>query len=141
MWLLNKKTIILNLEKLSYNTWDEVKWTIEFDFWEDIIKADKITIWLNRKISSNSLKIWNWISSHSSNQYNYLLETNILAKWEYIKEKIPFNFIIPNNSIQDDISFSKILEKIPKWLRPIAEILIDMFAPNMRKRYSYWNNC
>lgn len=137
MWFLNKKTILLDLEKLSYKTWDEVKWTLKFDFWEEVVKADKITIWLNRKISSRWVSAWNWVNNNSRREYDYLLETNLFWKWEYTKEEIPFNFIIPHNAVLDDISFDKILQKIPISLRSIAEIVIDMFAPNMRKQYSF----
>ena len=137
MWFLNKKTIIVKLDKLTYKLWDEVKWSINFDFWEEIVKADKITIWLIRKSSSRWISTWAWISTNSSREYQTLLETNLLAKWEYNKEMIDFNFIIPNNAVPQAASFDKLLDKIPKWLRSFAEIAIDMFLPNMREKYSF----
>jgi hypothetical protein len=45
--------------------------------------------------------------------------------------------VIPFNAIQDDISFEKLLNKIPKSFRSIAEIILDMVAPSMRKKYSF----
>lgn len=137
MWFLNNKTIILDLEKLSYKRWEEVKWIIKFDFWEEIIKADRISVWLNRKMKSNNLNLSKWVNSSSQTQYNFLLDTSLLGKWEYKKEEIPFNFIIPQNAIMNEISFSKLLEKIPESFRSIAEIIIDMIVPNMRRSYSF----
>ena len=137
MWFLNKKTIILDLPKLSYKCGEEVNWKIRFDFWTEKVKADKIIIGLNRNIISNWIKIWEWVSVKTNRKYNYILETNLLWKWEYTKEEIPFRFIIPNNAVPDNVSFDKLLNKIPKAFRSIIEILIDMFMPNMRKRYSF----
>jgi len=137
MWFLNKKTILLDLPKLTYKCWEEVNWVIKFNFGEEKIKADKITIWLNREISSNSMDISNWVNRSTNKRYDFLLETNLMWKWEYTKEEIPFKFVIPFNAIQDDISFDKILNKIPKTFRSIAEILIVMIVPNMRKRYTF----
>jgi len=137
MWLLNKKTIILELPKLTYKCWEEIKWVIRFDFWEEKVKADKITIWLNRKITTTWLDLSDWVKVNNRRRYNFLLETNLSGKWEYSKEEIPFNFIVPNNAVANDISFEKILNKIPKAFRTIAEILVDMLIPNMRKKYSF----
>lgn len=138
MSFLNNKTILLKLDKLTYNRWEEVTWVIEFDFWEESIKADKITIWLNRKIISKNINTSDWMHYSSNTQYNYLFENSLLANWEYKKETIPFNFIIPQNAIVDhELSFDKLLNKIPSFLRTIIEILINILNPNMKNRYSF----
>ncbi|MDQ7009579.1 MAG: hypothetical protein Q9M94_04790 [Candidatus Gracilibacteria bacterium] len=137
MGIFNKKTILLELSKLTYKCGEEVTGTMKFDFAEDKIKADKITIGLNRIISSTSINLDNGDNISKNNRYNFLLETNLMGKGEYSKEEIPFKFIIPLNAIGDEISFDKILNKIPKALRSIAEILLDMFMPSMRKKYSF----
>jgi len=137
MWLFNKKTIILDLPKLTYKCWEEVRWNIKFDFWDEKVKADKITIGLIRTTNNNSISVSEWVKAWHKVRYEYLLETNLLWKGEYSKEEIPFTFIIPYNAIPDDISFDMLLSKIPKGFRKYAEILIDMFLPNMRKRYSF----
>lgn len=137
MWFLNKKSILIDLPKLTYKCWEEVQWVMKFDFGEEKVKTDKITIWLNRTISSNWINTNDWVGVSNNKNFSYLHETTLMWKWEYNKEEIPFKFIIPTNSIPDEISFDKILNKIPKSLRSIAEILIDMFMPNMRKKYSF----
>lgn len=138
MWFLNKKSIIIDLPKLTYRCWEEVKWIMKFDFGEEKVKTDKINIWLNRTISSNWIKTGSSVGVSSEKHFTFLHKTTLMWEWEYSKEEIPFNFIIPTNAIPDEISFDKILNKIPKSLRSMAEMLLDMFMPNMRKKYSFY---
>ncbi len=116
MWIFNNKSIIIELEKLSFKVWDEVNWNIMFDFDDEYIKARNIKVSLIREYH------WN---SNNKNKYTYLEEITLKNEWEYNKEEIPFNFIIPKDSFWSNISldFSKLIDKLPSVIKKIINTI------------------
>lgn len=148
MWLFQSHTVLIELDSLTYKQWDEVKWRLHFDFWEEVIKADKISIALIRDEShssiSSNINVGQWWVSGGKSYWSTKRSTKVFSQdiawsWEYTKESFPFHFVLPSNLVKKtasmDVLVSKIPEKYRETARSFLEIALSFFSKVPKKDF------
>lgn len=128
MWLFWWNKIEITLDKLSYNVWETISWTVKYDFGEKVVKADKFTVSLIRTEEKYYQNDWN--KNHDT-QHILIAWVTLDQKWEFSKDEKTFSFQVPSNAVPQ---FANNL--LPEWISSV----LNLFTWNFPKApvYKYY---
>lgn len=129
MSLFQPKQIFIQISELNYIPGQEITGNVHFDFGEEVVKANGITLSLFRKKHG-------YRTSNGQHDYTENISSVTLApNGEYSKWDFPFHLIVPANAITTrKESFSaKLLEQVPVQFRSLAQIGANIFLGSSQK--------
>lgn len=135
MTIFSTNSILLHLDKYSYNPGDTITGNIELCLTEGT-KLDGISIqllWVNKQ-DSMSISMWS-IQSNTSRQYFFNQAINIKGAGIYESQVIPFSYNIPLHILPKKYGWIEKLGNLPEWVLTIINIIIQILWARQQANY------
>ena len=136
-WLFNSdKNIIIELDKLNYKEWEIISGKIKFDFWDEKVKANNISIWLVRETKSTSMSE-DWVNTSTTK--TFLSEDILASKWEYSSWEYEFKLAVPVWANWAKVNIDWIADNISNWtMKNIVNVVADTFWDFVWNKYLFY---